>query len=139
MYLKLVLFAIAVSLFQWCCCSSTDPISAQPPLVRPSTKSCKVSIIDIVNCTSWDQVTSQKFILPTTCIRPWSKIILDVDASEQGTQFDRFGALWMGNVEILRTTTPEPTSQGNLLNVANSFFVLLFYQFCTNLMLYFQG
>jgi len=66
------------------------------------------------------------------CRPPWSKIILDVSASEYGTQFDRlkyifvcyiilhyyflsllrYGALWLGDIELLRTTTPEPTASG---------------------------
>ena len=33
-------------------------------------------------------------------------------ASEQGTQFDRYGALWIGDIEVLRTTTAEPTPDG---------------------------
>lgn len=33
-------------------------------------------------------------------------------ASENGTQYDRYGAFWLGGVELLRTTTAEPTSEG---------------------------
>jgi hypothetical protein len=32
--------------------------------------------------------------------------------SENGTQFDRYGAFWIGGVELLRTTTAEPTADG---------------------------
>ena len=92
----------------------TDPVSAQPPLIRPFTISCTVQIIDLTNCSTWDQIVSQPIQVPSVdeCAPPYSKIILDVAATEQGTQFDRYGALWLGDVEVLRTTTPEPTSQG---------------------------
>ena len=32
--------------------------------------------------------------------------------SRHGVRFDRFGALWLGGVELLRTTTPEPPGPG---------------------------
>ena len=34
--------------------------------------------------------------------------MLDVEGAVAGTQFDRFGALWLGEVPLLRLTTPEP-------------------------------
>ena len=42
-----------------------------------------------------------------------------MEATEIGLQFDRFGALWIGDIEILRTTTPEPTSTGIIWNIEN--------------------
>jgi hypothetical protein len=92
-----------------------DPISGQPPLVRSSGKSCQVTLFQNASLSYWDEVVSSKFTIPvdTGCpYHKWSQIILDVAAFEQGTQFDRFGAVWINNIEVLRTTTPEPTVEG---------------------------
>lgn len=43
---------------------------------------------------------------------PWSKVILEFSAFEQGVQYDRVGAVWIGDIEVVRTTTPEPTANG---------------------------
>ena len=40
------------------------------------------------------------------------QIVLKWSGSCKGRQFDRISALWFGGVEILRTCTAEPTSQG---------------------------
>lgn len=37
--------------------------------------------------------------------------------SENGTQYDRYGAFWIGGVELLRTTTAEPTPDGIIWTV----------------------
>lgn len=39
-------------------------------------------------------------------------MIIDVSSHESGTQFDRFGGIWINDQEVLRTTTPEPTADG---------------------------
>jgi hypothetical protein len=91
---------------------SGNPISGQPPLDRPKTKFFEFSVIDFADCSYYGEVITQKFTPPTFSDGPWSKIILDVNATVKGVQFDRFGALWIGEVEVLRTTTPEPTADG---------------------------
>jgi hypothetical protein len=44
--------------------------------------------------SSWDEVIAQPFSAPSyhedNCTFPWTQIILDVSASEIGTQFDRY-------------------------------------------------
>ncbi|KAJ1439728.1 peptide N-acetyl-beta-D-glucosaminyl asparaginase amidase A-domain-containing protein [Ochromonadaceae sp. CCMP2298] len=89
---------------------SGDPITQEPPLDRPTTKSYTVQIFDQAACSSWDTVLTSLFEPPPQ--NPWSRIILDFSASENGTQFDRYGAFWLGGVELLRTTTAEPTAEG---------------------------
>jgi hypothetical protein len=42
----------------------------------------------------------------------WSQIVLNFQASVQGVQFDRYGAMWINGIEILRLTTPEPNERG---------------------------
>lgn len=46
---------------------------------------------------------------PTNCPQPWTLIVLDWNGTVGNIQYDRAGALWLDRVEILRTTTPEPT------------------------------
>lgn len=41
------------------------------------------------------------------------RIILQYEGSISGIQYDRYGALWISGVELLRTTTPEPTGVEN--------------------------
>ena len=40
------------------------------------------------------------------------QVVLEMKGSVAGVQFDRAGALWLGGVELLRTTTPEPDTPG---------------------------
>lgn len=93
------------------------PDSGSPKMVVPSiyqpqnVQSCTVKILS-ANCSSWNSISSQLLELPSECPAPWSKLVLKFSANEKGTQFDRFGALWIGNLEVLRTTTAEPTSTG---------------------------
>jgi hypothetical protein len=35
-------------------------------------------------------------------------VVLEFQGAVKGVQFDRYGAMWLGGVELLRTTTPEP-------------------------------
>ena len=39
-------------------------------------------------------------------------MVLEWEGAVKGVQFDRYGALWLGEVELLRTTTPEPSPDG---------------------------
>eukprot|EP01035_Chromulina_nebulosa_P019447 gene19447-25328_t len=89
--------------------------SGNPFVVTPSTtadtirKSCSFSILS-ASCSSYNEVTSQSLEIPEECSDSlWSKAILTFTAQEQGVQYDRVGAIWIGDIEIVRTTTPEPT------------------------------
>jgi hypothetical protein len=82
-----------------------------PSIPIPNINTCSVVILQ-ANCSSWSQVISQLLVIPDNCEKPWKRIILNMTSSEQGTQYDRFGAVWIGDIEVIRTTTPEPTSDG---------------------------
>jgi hypothetical protein len=71
-----------------------------------------VEIVSNASCSSYNSLYSQNFVLPLQCRNDWNKIILEFHGEVQGLQYDRFGALWINNVEVLRTTTPEPTPDG---------------------------
>jgi hypothetical protein len=49
---------------------------------------------------------------PTGCGDRWSKVVLRLEGKVEGRQFDRLGYLHVGGVEILRTSTPEPSPDG---------------------------
>jgi hypothetical protein len=45
---------------------------------------------------------------PPSCEGPWHLVVLEFNGAVKGVQFDRYGAMWLGGVELLRTTTAEP-------------------------------
>lgn len=49
---------------------------------------------------------------PKRCGDRWSKVVLRLEGKVKGRQFDRLGYLRVGGVEILRTSTPEPSPDG---------------------------
>ncbi|CAM8955395.1 unnamed protein product [Rhodiola kirilowii] len=49
---------------------------------------------------------------PTACPPPWNYVVLDLQVAVQGDQYDRIAGLWFGGVEVLRTSTAEPTEDG---------------------------
>ncbi|KAG2334771.1 hypothetical protein Bca52824_005951 [Brassica carinata] len=50
---------------------------------------------------------------PSDCASPpWSRVILDLRAASSGVQYDRISGLWLGGVELLRTSTAEPSPTG---------------------------
>lgn len=88
-----------------------DPLTAAPPVTRPSTRSCTVRLMEerpFIGFTPFEA----DYTPPADCPGPWSKIVLDWDAHVAGVQFDRLAGVWFGGVEVLRTTTPEPTAAG---------------------------
>ncbi|XP_010452449.1 PREDICTED: peptide-N4-(N-acetyl-beta-glucosaminyl)asparagine amidase A-like [Camelina sativa] len=55
---------------------------------------------------------------PSGCTSPpWSYVVLDLCAASTGDQYDRISGLWLGGVEILRTSTAEPSPSGIFWNV----------------------
>jgi len=41
------------------------------------------------------------------------RIVLEFTRHVSGIQYDRYGAIWVNNIELLRTTTPEPSGVHN--------------------------
>eukprot|EP00756_Hemistasia_phaeocysticola_P047226 Hpha_TRINITY_DN21212_c0_g1::TRINITY_DN21212_c0_g1_i1::g.171596::m.171596 len=91
-----------------------DPITGQPALTRPSAPDCVVPLLTGAALESYSQIFTQAFPgVPDDCSHgPFSFVVLDFEGSVKGVQFDRFGGLWLGGVELLRTTTPEPSPKG---------------------------
>lgn len=87
-----------------------DPLTAAPPVTRPRTRSCRVTLAE----ARFRDFTPYRgsYTPPDGCGERWSKVVLRLDGRIAGRQFDRLGHLHVGGVEILRTSTPEPSPDG---------------------------
>ncbi|MBT2449228.1 peptide-N4-asparagine amidase A [Streptomyces sp. ISL-43] len=88
-----------------------DPLTPAPPVARPSTRSCQVTLAE----AQFRDFTPYRgsYLPPTACgAADWAKVVLRLDGKVKGRQFDRLGNLSLGGVEIFRTSTPEPSPDG---------------------------
>ncbi|MER5940114.1 peptide-N4-asparagine amidase [Streptomyces sp. NPDC001928] len=87
-----------------------DPITAAPPVTKPSGTSCQVTVAE----AQFRDFTPFKgaYTPPDGCGDRWSKVVLRMDGKVKGRQYDRLGHLQIGGVEIFRTSTPEPSPDG---------------------------
>jgi hypothetical protein len=87
-----------------------DPVTAAPPITEPHGKACQVTLAK----ARFKDFTPFKgtYTPPDGCGDRWSKVVLRLDGTVKGRQFDRLGYLHVGGVEILRTSTPEPSPDG---------------------------
>ncbi|MGI4852866.1 MAG: peptide-N4-asparagine amidase [Janthinobacterium lividum] len=89
---------------------SSNPATAEPPIARPSTTPCTVTLYE--NLAFADYSTKPlTYAPPTGCTGRWSKVVLTVDFTvTAGRQFDRTASLYLGNANIYYGTTAEPRS-----------------------------
>ncbi|MEU7551412.1 peptide-N4-asparagine amidase [Streptomyces sp. NPDC044571] len=93
-----------------------DPLTAALPVSRPATASCELTLAEAQFRDFTPYVGS--YVPPTGCGGGvgggprWSKVVLRLDGKVKGRQYDRLGHLSLGGVEILRTSTPEPSPDG---------------------------
>ncbi|AXE84210.1 Peptide N-acetyl-beta-D-glucosaminyl asparaginase amidase A [Streptomyces sp. Go-475] len=87
-----------------------DPVTAAPPVERPSGKSCEVTLAR----ARFRDFTPYRgtYTPPDGCGDRWSKVVLRLDGKVKGRQYDRLGYLHVGGVEIFRTSTPQPSPDG---------------------------
>lgn len=92
-----------------------DPVTAAPPVSRPDARSCQVTLAE----AQFRDFTPYKgsYAPPKQCGESWSKVVLRLDGSVKGRQYDRLGHLTVGGVEILRTSTPQPSPDGIVWSV----------------------
>ena len=103
--------------------SYDDPVAAGAAVGGSLTTAsiqgaCTVHLYTHASLHHYAQVEKAWYEPPKLCAAPWSSVQLEVVGHVRGVQFDRFGALWLGSVELLRTTTPEPTALGITWRVA---------------------
>jgi hypothetical protein len=87
-----------------------DPVTAAPPIATPDTRSCTVTVAE-AQFKDFTPYTGT-YTPPAACGTRWSKVVLHLDGSVAGRQYDRLGYLHIGGVEVLRTSTPEPSPDG---------------------------
>ncbi|MEV7617802.1 peptide-N4-asparagine amidase [Streptomyces sp. NPDC089799] len=89
-----------------------DPLTAAPPVHRPATRSCTLTLAE----AQFRDFTPYRggYAPPAGCGRPgdWAAVVLRLDGKVKGRQYDRLGNLTLGGVEILRTSTPQPSPDG---------------------------
>ncbi|KOU43713.1 peptide-N4-asparagine amidase A [Streptomyces sp. WM6373] len=88
-----------------------DPLTAAPPVARPSTRSCRVTLAE----AQFRDFTPYRgdYAPPAGCgAADWAAVVLRLDGKVKGRQYDRLGHLSLGGVEILRTSTPQPSPDG---------------------------
>lgn len=87
-----------------------DPITAAPPVSRPSGRSCHVMVAE-AQFRDFTPYTGT-YTPPEGCGDRWNKVVLRMDGKVRGRQFDRLGYLHIGGVEVFRTSTPQPSPDG---------------------------
>ncbi|MEY9873959.1 hypothetical protein ABH931_003453 [Streptacidiphilus sp. MAP12-33] len=90
-----------------------NPVTALPPISAPDTPHCTVTAMqndfgNTISSPAWSGTLTP----PAACAGPWNKVVLTWSGSVQGRQYDRLAGVWIGGAEVLRTSTPEPTTQG---------------------------
>lgn len=110
---KILLLAGAVILAASICAAQTigspNTVTADPPVVRPSTTPCVVHLFDAVAFADFSPKPFT-FTPPADCPGPWAKVVLEADFSiNNGRQFDRTANIWIGGANVYFGTTAEPS------------------------------
>ncbi|KIP09483.1 hypothetical protein PHLGIDRAFT_126231 [Phlebiopsis gigantea 11061_1 CR5-6] len=81
---------------------------AQPLTLPQGVKTCTIQVLQHTFAFSPEVVA---YAPPTDCGEPgsWAGVSLNFTVTSNGTQYDRLGIFTIDNVEIWRTSTPEPT------------------------------
>ncbi|MGA5166790.1 MULTISPECIES: peptide-N4-asparagine amidase [Streptomyces] len=88
-----------------------DPVTAAPPVPRPDgAPTCEVKLAE----AQFRDFTPYKglYTPPEGCGDRWSAVVLRLDGSVKGRQYDRLGHVSVGGVEVFRTSTPQPSPDG---------------------------
>ncbi|GAA4929581.1 hypothetical protein GCM10023237_59380 [Streptomyces coeruleoprunus] len=88
-----------------------DPLTAAPPVTRPDGgRTCELTVAT----AQFRDFTPYRgtYTPPTGCGSRWSAVVLRLEGNVKGRQYDRLGHLSIGGVEVLRTSTPQPSPDG---------------------------
>jgi peptide N-acetyl-beta-D-glucosaminyl asparaginase amidase A len=88
---------------------SANTNSADPPVARPKTTPCVVTLFDNVAFADYSP-KNFSYAPPAACPGPWSKVVLTGDFNvTAGRQFDRTANVWIGGANVYFGTTAEPS------------------------------
>ncbi|KAJ3779303.1 peptide N-acetyl-beta-D-glucosaminyl asparaginase amidase A-domain-containing protein [Lentinula raphanica] len=87
---------------------------AQPPPVPQGAKTCTIELFQRDFGNSFGDPEVVEYQPPTDCgeVGSWAAVTLNFTVTSNGTQFDRLGIFTFQDVEIWRTSTPEPSLTG---------------------------
>ncbi|KAJ3273584.1 hypothetical protein HDV01_004351 [Terramyces sp. JEL0728] len=86
-----------------------DAFQVTHPITLPNTPKCSSLLLEHQFPFSYGQPYVGNYTVPTECGSSWDKVVLSLNGSVSGRQFDRVGAIWIDGVEILRLTGAEPS------------------------------
>ncbi|KAH9981290.1 peptide N-acetyl-beta-D-glucosaminyl asparaginase amidase A-domain-containing protein [Lactifluus volemus] len=91
-------------------------VTQPPPLPRDATQ-CTVLILERTFAFSFGHAEVVQFTPPIDCGTPgsWAGISLNFTVTSNGTQYDRLATFTFQNVEIWRTSTPEPVKGDGII------------------------
>lgn len=110
-----------LTIFLVACCSaafasgpyvigSSNTVTADPLIPRPSTTPCVVQLLNNAEFDNFDPVPFT-YTPPAGCPGPWAKVVFTADVNvTAGVQFDRTANFWLGPTNIYFGTTAEPGS-----------------------------
>ncbi|KAF9532985.1 peptide N-acetyl-beta-D-glucosaminyl asparaginase amidase A-domain-containing protein [Crepidotus variabilis] len=89
----------------------------QPPIVPQNVKKCTIKVLERDFAFSYGLAEVVQLQPPTDCgpSGTWSAITLNFTVTSNGTQYDRLGIFTFQNVEIWRTSTPEPVKGDGII------------------------
>ncbi|HLI75568.1 MAG TPA: peptide-N4-asparagine amidase, partial [Acidobacteriaceae bacterium] len=87
---------------------SSNPVSPEPNVPRPSTTPCSVTLFSNLAFADYSN-KPLTFTPPAGCPGPWSRVVLTADFTvSAGRQYDRTGTIFLGGANIYFGTTAEP-------------------------------
>lgn len=87
---------------------SSNTVTADPLVPRPSTTPCVVQLLNNAEFDNFDPVPFN-YAPPADCPGPWAKVVFTADINvTAGVQFDRTANFWLGPTNIYFGTTAEP-------------------------------
>ena len=87
---------------------SSNTISADPPVPRPRTEPCTVTLLHEQAFADFSN-KSFNYVPPPECPGPWAKVVFSADFTvTAGRQYDRTTQFYIGNANIFYGTTAEP-------------------------------
>ncbi|HZV77545.1 MAG TPA: peptide-N4-asparagine amidase [Candidatus Babeliales bacterium] len=88
---------------------SSNTITADPPVPRPDTKPCVVTLFYHYAFKNFSNKTFP-YKPPADCPGPWAKVVFNFDVRvTKGIQYDRTGIIWVDGGVIYFGTTSEPS------------------------------